>query len=77
MSKNNQKFQETWKWIEETDRYPIKPDDPHIMQVYKTLLRFDLETGTDVFGNKNPPYALTEEELDIYMPVLLEKIKNL
>ena len=73
----DKKFQETWKWIEETKRYPCKRNDSPIMTVYEMCLRADLKSGTDDFGKKNPPYALTEEELDIYMPILLEKIKNL
>ena len=71
------RFQGICNWILETNRYPTNINYLEPVVIYEMGLRSDLESGTDSFGIENPPYKLTEDELDIYMPVLLKIFENL
>ena len=74
---NNTKFQDTWKWMEERNRFPSEGGDKVFkMIMFKTLLVHDLMTGEDGFGGKNPPHKLTQGEISTFIPIILNKIEK-
>lgn len=66
-------LEEMKPWMKKNNRYPLKGED---LNLWSILLKEDLKSGQCGYGGEGPPtVSLNDEEIEAFMPLLLQEAK--